>query len=112
MLELQSRQVRRAHERRQAQPPQYNLQRKASNRAERRSQRPDDSELIMRPTSMNAAASLRRARRDSRIRLKLRPARGMVHPRMISMHRAMAQHIISLIFAHAANRAEARRAAA
>jgi hypothetical protein len=109
MLETESRQVRRARERRVAQPPQYNPQRKASNRAERRAQRPDDTAIIMRPTSMNAAASLRRARRDSLIRLKRRPARGMVHPKMISMHRLVAIRITQMIFALAARRAEARR---
>lgn len=113
MLETESRQVRRARQRREAAPAtHFTAQRPAGNRAHRRAQRPDDTQMIIRPTSMNAAASLRRARRDSLIRNKLRPARGMVHPRTISMRRLVAIRITALIFAIAAKRAEERRAVA
>jgi hypothetical protein len=109
MLEIESRQVRRARERHEASPAKYTTQKPAGNRATRRAQRPDDNEIIIRPTSMNAMASLRRARRDYRIRHKLRPARGMVQPKMISMRRLVLQRIMVMIFAYAAKRAEIRR---
>jgi hypothetical protein len=112
MPEIESRQVRRARLRREAAAPRLNAQKPTGNRAARRAQRPDDAEMIMRPTSMNAAASLRRARRDSRIRLGLRPARGMVHQRYLSRYRFTAMHIMQMIFLVAAKRAELRREAA
>lgn len=109
MIETESRQVRRARERREASPPRLTVQRQAGNRATRRAQRKNDDEMIVRPTSLDSVASLRRARRDYRIRHKLRAPRGMVHPIMISAHRFTAIRTMEFIFAIAAKRAEKRR---
>lgn len=109
MLEIESRQALRARLRREAAAPRINVQKPAGNRATRRALRPDDAEIIIRPTSMNAAASLKRASRDYRIRKGLRPARGMVHQRYISRYRFTAMHIMQMIFLVAAKRADLRR---
>jgi hypothetical protein len=112
MIEAESRQVRRARERREASPAKRApLQRLAGNRAARRAERKNDSEAIVRSTRLNAVASCKRARRDYRIRHELRPARGMVHPRTISHYRYTAMQFVAFIFAVAAKRAEQRRAA-
>jgi hypothetical protein len=87
------------------------VQRQAGNRATRRAERKNDDEIIIRPTSLNAVASLKRARRDYRIRHKLRPARGAVHPRTISRHRFIAMQMVALLFAVAAERAKQSREA-
>lgn len=113
MIEIESRQVRRARERREAEPTKLTVQRLAGSRADRRAKRKDDSEIIIRPSRpLNAVVSCKRARRDYRIRHKLRGARGTIHPRTISLHRYTAMRIMSLIFTAAAKRAELRRAAA
>lgn len=111
MLETDSRQVRRARERGEAASPRLLKTKPYGNRAERRSRRPNDNEIIIRPTTLNASACLKRSRRDYRIRHKLRPPRGMVHPKTISMRRLVAMRSMALIFALAAKRVEERRSA-
>jgi len=108
----ESRQVRRARERLEARQPKLCVTNQNGNRAARRAKRLDDSEIIIRPTRLNAAQSCKRARRDYRIRHKLRPARGAVHPQTISAYRFFGMQRVAFIFAIAAKRAEERRTAA
>jgi hypothetical protein len=81
MLEIESRQVRRARLRLETAQPQYRSTHAAGNRAFRRSLRVDGK------------------------------PKGRTRPLRMSAHRRMAQHIINVIFAVAAHRAELRRAA-
>lgn len=112
MTTIESRQVRRARSRAEAQPSTVRATHPKGNRLARRSVRPDDKEIIVRPTSLNAVRAIKRSRRDFRIRKELRPARGAVHPRTISGRRYFAIQLVALTFAVAAKRAETRRAAA
>jgi hypothetical protein len=111
MHEIETRQVRRARQRSEVAPKKLGVRAQAGNRATRRAQRKNDDEIIIRPTSLNAVQSCKRSRRDYRIRHKLRPPRGTIHPRTISHHRFIAMRMVSLIFAVAAARAKQRREA-